>query len=156
MDLYSINTMQNQTNSCGFILNQYHAESEQFVWIYTELITCRIGPIRVDLYSINTMKNRTNSCGFILNPYRADQANSCGFNLNQYHTESDQFVWIYTQSIPCRIGPIRVDLYYINTMQNWTNSCGFILNQYHAESAQFVWIYTESIPCRIGPIRLDL
>jgi len=118
VDLYSINTMQNRTNSCGFILNLYHAESDQFVWIYTELITCRIGPIRVDLYSINTMKNRTNSCGFILNPYRADQANSCGFNLNQYHTESDQFVWIYTQSIPCRIGPIRVDLYYINTMQN--------------------------------------
>jgi len=126
------------------------------VWIYTQSIPCRIGPIRVDLYSFNTMQNWTNSCGF---------------KLDQYHAESDQFVWIYTesiqcrirpirvvytQSIPCKIGPIRVDLHSINTMQNRTNSCGFILNQYHAESDQFVWIYTESIPCIIKPIRVDL
>ena len=104
VDLYSINTKHNQTNSCGFILDQYHAESDQFVWIYTQSIPCRIGqfvwiytqyipcingPIRVDLNSINTMQNQTNSCGFV---------------LIQYHAESDQFVWIYTESIPCIIG----------------------------------------------------
>jgi len=135
--------MQNRPNSCGFILNQYHAELDQFVWNNTQSIPCIIRPICVDLYSINTMQNLPIRVDLYPIKTLHNRPNSCGFKLNQYDAESDQFVCIYTESIPCRIGPIRVDVYSINTMHNQTNSCGFILNQYHAESDQFVWIYNQ-------------